>query len=228
MWVSDPDTYMVRIWFAFQNREWQGAAVGYLGTRYPKVGPQPPPNPFADQLPAEQPSEVERMTKSPPSNPVRWRGLPSPHQATLWGRAIDQVAAEQPCEAERTTKSLPSNSVRRKGRSSTSDPRQHDKTHHHQTTSGPRVWHTEGRQGIHVNMTVRQHVRSLACLICLVGPVNPSHGGPQHWSLYGNPRIVKDKAIYHTGCMPTHAWGWCSVRDERWSCIATTIASDLL
>jgi hypothetical protein len=61
----------------------------------PKVGPWPPPGPFA-----EQPDARERTTKSPPRKLMRWNDQPSPHRASLRGGTTDQVPAEQLGEAE--------------------------------------------------------------------------------------------------------------------------------
>jgi hypothetical protein len=129
--------------------------------RVPKIGPKPLNDPLADQPSVEQPCEAEWTTNPLPSNPTMRRG-----QTTLRGReadqpsaeqpsdaeratsplpsnpadgAIDQLIVNQPCETRQLTKSSPSNSVRWKDRPSTADPRQQDKTRHHQTTSGPRV-----------------------------------------------------------------------------------------
>jgi hypothetical protein len=101
------------------------------------------------------------QTKSLPSNPMRWSSKLSLFQATLQSRASDQVSTEQPSDAECLTKSLPSNPVRRSGQPSSRRATQrdgapdpvllthisHDKTCHHQTTSGPLTWYIKGVPG---------------------------------------------------------------------------------
>jgi hypothetical protein len=87
-----------------------------------------------------EPCEVEQATKSLPS--------------TSRGGAGDQVSAEQAREGVQAIKSLSSNPTRQsgqpspcrapheaegKGRPNAAAPHQWDKTHHHRTTSGPRV-----------------------------------------------------------------------------------------
>jgi hypothetical protein len=66
-----------------------------------------------------------------------------------------------------------------------------------------------------IDTIVRRHVWSLACPCCPMGTINTSHGGPQHWSLYSDPRIGKDRTIHHTGCMRTHTGRWRKARDGR-------------
>jgi hypothetical protein len=81
-----------------------------------------------------------------------------------------------------------------------------------------RVWHTEGApRSLYQHDDMPPHTAQVyPC--CLVGPVNPSHGGPQHRSLYSNPHIGKDGTIHHTGCMPMHPEGWHRVHDDRRGC----------
>jgi hypothetical protein len=66
---------------------WGMQAIGHLGTGCPNK---------AQEVPAEQPYEAERATKSLSSNLVRRSGRPSPCRATLRDRAGDQVPTEQP------------------------------------------------------------------------------------------------------------------------------------
>lgn len=111
-----------------------------------------------DQFLVEQPCEAERLTNSLSSNPMRQSSRRSPHRATLQDGVVDQLLVERPCEAEQLTNSLSSNPTRQSEQPSTHRATLQDgghdlvllthvscdKTRHHQTTFGPRAWHTEG------------------------------------------------------------------------------------
>jgi hypothetical protein len=84
--------------------------VGYPGMGCPKKDQEDSSK--AAQVPAEQPSEAKRATKSLPCNLARQSGRPSPYRATKRGEARDQVPTEKPCDPERSTKSLSSNLAR--------------------------------------------------------------------------------------------------------------------
>lgn len=121
-------------------------------------------------------NEVERTIKSPSSNLARKSKWPNLCRATLLGVAYDQFIAEQPYEAKRPTKSSPSHLARQKDRSSTANPRQNDKTCHHQNTSGPKVRHTEGAPKSRCQHNGTPTWWSLVYSVCLVGQVNPNRG----------------------------------------------------
>jgi hypothetical protein len=133
-------------------------------------------------------------------------------RATLRRGADDQAPAEQACETERPIMPPPSKSARRSGRQSPrratwrdEDPMTHvnyHRMHHHQATSGRTRSTPNGCQEVAIDTTERPHERSQVYPHCLV---NPSHGGPQHRSLYNDPYIGKDGTTCHTECVPTHA-----------------------
>jgi hypothetical protein len=112
--------------------------VWYLGTRYPKLCPQPPSGPSADQTSAEQPNEVERTTRS------------SVELACETERPINSLPSSLVRQSDRPTNSLPSNPMRQSGRPTLNQATLrgggfvltlltcdgYDKTRHHQPTSG--------------------------------------------------------------------------------------------
>jgi hypothetical protein len=162
------------------------------GNRVPEIGPWPPFGPFG-----EQPCAGERTIKPPPSKPARQSDRSSPPS---------------------------SKSARRSGRQSPrratwrdKDPMTHvnyHRMHHHQATSGRTRSTPNGCQEVAIDTTERPHKWSQVYPHCLV---NPSHGGPQHRSLYNDPYIGKDGTTCHTECVPTHAGEWCRAHDERQS-----------
>jgi hypothetical protein len=163
---------------------------------------------------------VERPTSSLPNNVVRRNDRPSLYRPTLRGGGPHQLPAEQPCEAERPTlhvkqpseaqwptKSVPSSSARRGTNPVLLTRVTHDKTCRHKTTSGPHARHTEGAREVTTNTSIRHSVWSQESPRCLVGPVNPSHRGPKHRSLYSDQYARKYMAIHHIGCTLMHAGG---------------------
>jgi hypothetical protein len=129
----------------------------------------------------------------------------------MWGRATDQV----PNEAERPTNSWQSTSARWRFQSSIVDPRQLRQD----ASSLEQVWtyvlHIESVLGGRCQHNCMHRVRSQMYPHCFVGPVNPSHGGCQHQSLFNGPHIGKDAIIHHTECLPKHAGKWRRAHDDR-------------
>jgi hypothetical protein len=144
--------------------------VGYLGTGYPKVGPQSPFGPFTDQPPAGNPARWsgrptscrETCMTERPTNPTRRSSRPSPCRLTLRGGVADQAPVEQTCKAERPTICKPSNPERWRTKHNAIDPHGCNKTRHHQPTSEYTCSIPKGHREVTIDMTIRPHKRSQA------------------------------------------------------------------
>jgi hypothetical protein len=100
---------------------------------------------------------------SPPSNPARQSGQPSPRRASLRGKAADQVPTEQLGEAEVSIQVLLIHAS-------------YDKTRPHHATFGDTCSILKGHREDTINVTISPHVRSQACPHCPVGSANLSRG----------------------------------------------------
>jgi hypothetical protein len=203
---------------------------GYLGTRYPKVGPW--------LLTGHPP------TRSLSSNSARWRSWLGPRRANKWDRGLVKVPNKQvgkagsrssPCWANQWgVRADPWASTLGPAYHSPDDhshmsilacyennvgivgPRQQHRPRRYQTPFGRMAWHTEWVQGsLYRRDSTSSHAVFSASCICLVEPINPSHVEPKHQSLYSNPKLGGTKQYTIPDVCLRTPDGWCRFSDKE-------------